>query len=161
MSIKEIMDGLNSRMSETGTVDYLDMIQSTSIIKEVASLVLGILVELILILVPIIASIEIVYICFPVIRDKADQLLDLDGRKVQGSGRAKTILQFTFRDAIEAVTIANTNMIGEQSALWIYFKLKMKSIMFLAFVVSFILSGSTQVVAFIHKLFVGVIEAIF
>lgn len=157
MSIEKLVAELEERLASNGDVNYLEMIQSSNLIQRIASFVIGALSLLIMITVPIIVSIEIIYICFPVIREKTDELIF----KVEERGYARNVIGFTLRDAIEAVKEANTTMIGERSALWIYMKLKLKSIMFLMFIVVFVLRGSSSVINFVDSLFRGVIETIF
>lgn len=155
MDTSTIVNELTSRLETDGKMDFINMIEIADTVQTIGSLVLGILSVAILILVPLISVIEIVYICFPVVRDKMEQLII----KVESKGMSNRVLGFTLRDAREAVERANTNMIGERSALWIYFQLKIKSIFFVLFVLVFVVQGYKPITDFIWKLFGGLVEA--
>lgn len=137
MSIDDITEGLRERIDEGNNVDYLGLTEGLTIVTEIASLILGYLVVFILILVPLIVCAEILYICFPIIRDGVDELLV----KIEGKGVPNRILGFCLRDAIKAVEESMIDGIGSRSALWIYFVLKCKSMMILMFIICLVLRG--------------------
>lgn len=156
MSIAELTAELEERLYSDGSVDSIQMIQQSNMVMTIVQLVLGILSILIIILVPLITSLELVYICFPVIRNKTDELIF----NIENKGTQHKVLGFAFRDARQAVTEANVGMIGERSALWIYLKLKFKSIFFVFFVLAFVLRGHS-IITFVDNLFGRIIEMIF
>jgi hypothetical protein len=156
-SIASLVEELEKRIYSNGDVNYLFMIQSTNVIYSIASLVLGILSLLIVIIVPIVIALELMYICFPAVRAKADELI----MKIEGSGHKNNLVQFTLRDAVEAVEEANTRMVGERSALWIYLQIKVKSVLFLMFIVALVVRGSASIIAFMDGLISNIIYAMF
>lgn len=137
MDIDAITEGLRERIDEGNKVDYLGLNEGLTTVTDIASLVLGYLIVIILILVPIITCAEIVYICFPVIREGIDELLV----KVEGKGVPNRILGFCLRDAIKAVEESMVDGVGSKSALLIYLKLKSKSMMTVMFVICLVLRG--------------------
>lgn len=157
MNIRKLVDELQNKISNSGGINRLLMLESTDAIKRVFSLILGILCVIILITIPIIVAIEIIYIVFPIIRLKADEAIF----KIDSGGHKHNMLGFMLRDAVEAVKIANTRMIGEESALWIYLKIKCKSVLFICFIVAFVLRGSSSMVQFISNLFSRIIDTMF
>lgn len=137
MDIDAITEGLRERIDEGNKVDYLGLNEGLTTVTDIASLVLGYLIVIILILVPIITCAEIVYICFPVVREGIDELLV----KVEGKGVPNRILGFCLRDAIKAVEESMVDGVGSKSALLIYLKLKCKSMMTIMFVICLVLRG--------------------
>lgn len=157
MEIQDLVGKLQDRIANDGSVDQIMMLEQTNIIERVASFTIGMLSLLIMIFVPIIVSLEIIYICFPICRDATEKIIV----KIESRGKKGTAIGFILRDALEAVKQANTTMIGEKSALWIYLGIKCKSLMFLMFIIVFIIRGSGPIVGLVHKLFINVIETIF
>ena len=154
MGVDDIVSGLESKTDSTGQLDYAFLIEGSNIVTKVASIVLGILSVTILILIPVIVTGEVIYICFPFIREKIDDLLI----KVEGKGVAHRVVGVTFRDAIEAVNRANTVEIGEKSALLIYLQLKLKSIWFLMFILALVLQGSGPIIQFMYRRLSGILS---
>lgn len=157
MSIDDIISKLEEKVYSTGEIDSLMVLQSTSLIGRIGSVILGLLSMIIMITVPFIISLEILYICFPVIREQVDKLIV----HIEGKGYKVNIAGITLRDAIEAVTEAETISYENRSALWIYLKIKCRSLMFVSFVVVFVIRGSSSVVALVDRLFGPVIQTLF
>lgn len=137
MDIDEITGGLRERIDEGNKVNYLGLTEGLTIVTDIASLILGYLVVAIIILVPLIICAEIIYICFPIVRESVDELLV----KVEGKGVPNRILGFCLRDAIKAVEESAIDGVGSRSALWIYLGLKCKSVMIVMFVICLVLRG--------------------
>lgn len=154
MGVDEIKEGLVERAESSGNLDYEQLITQTDTISTVTSLVLGILTTAILVLIPLIAACEISYICFPIIREKVDELII----KLEGRGSAHKVLGFTFRDAFKAVEEANTVEIGQKSALLIYLQLKMKSLQFLMFIIALAVSGSSAIIDLVSRAIDGIMS---
>lgn len=159
MDTSRLIDELSSKLQSDGSIDNIRMIEIGDIIQTIGSLVLGLMSVLIVTLVPLIITLEICYICLPIMRGAADRLEKLLV-KMEGRGIANKVLGFTLRDAKKAVTEANTRMIGEQSALWIYFKIKIKSIFLVFFVLVFVIQGYGPITDFLWRLFGGLVEAL-
>lgn len=157
MSTEGIVQGIKDKMYYNGELNHIQLIEQTSFVTQVASLLLGIITTAILILIPIVVALEIMYITFPIIRQKTDELiLDIESR-----GYKHNALGFVLRDAIEAVKRANTNMIGEKTAIAIYLQIKSKSLFTAMFIVAFVIKGGSTVVDFVWGLFESIISNIF
>lgn len=137
MDIDQIVEGLRERVDSGNKVDYLWLIEGISIVTNIASLIIGYLVVIILMLVPLIVCAELIYICFPIAREGIDELLV----KVEGKGIPNRVLGFCLRDAIKAVEDSMVDGIGSSSALLIYLKLKSRSMMILMFIICLVLRG--------------------
>ena len=156
MSIEKLVDELEDRMYYNGDLKQLDLMEWVAVFSRIMTFVLGLLAIIIVILVPIIVSIEIIYICFPVIREKTEKLLF----NVEGKGNKLTVAGFTMRDAIEAVNIGETNYPGSTSLmLWEYLKIKSKAILLVMFLIGFVISGNS-IVLFIDSIFRGIFKLI-
>lgn len=143
MTVDDIREGIANKASAgDGGVNQVKLIEGTMIITRVVSVILGFLSVFILIVIPLIIAGEICYICFPVIREKVDELII----KVEGKGVARRAVEITFRDAIEAVRVANTTEIGEHSAMWVYLRLKVKSLMFTMFIWALVIQGINVII---------------
>lgn len=160
MGIDEITKELERRMSYNGDLDHITLIESSGIIGRIASIILGILSTIIVILVPIIIAMEVIYICFPAIRDKTNELIT----KLETKGADKRLLGVAFRDAKHAVeeVYCRGQLNGTAGdMLWIYFRVKVKSIVFVFFLLSLVLQGGGYVVELVWNLVGNVIEQLF
>lgn len=161
MSTGDIVNELNDRLSSTGDIDRIMMIQTTDTVARIVSLVTGILSVIIVIMIPLIVVLEVLYICFPVIREAEEKMIF----KLEQMGVKHNPLGFVLRDAREAINQSTTDIatqgeiVGGRSALYIYIKIKAKSIMFVMFVVIIALRGPL-LTSYTNKLFTGIIEAI-
>lgn len=157
MTADEIVDGLKERTSigESDDIDYVIYHEASDVIFRVFKVIASVLIVTIVILVPLIISLEVVYICFPFIREPIDKL----NVKIEGNGITRHLLGLTLHDAVSAVELADTSNTGE-SALRIYLINKIKSQMFLAFILSLALMGGPTIVGFVWRLFKGVFDVI-
>lgn len=160
MGIDDITRELENRLAYDGDLDHITLIESSGIIDRIAAIILGLLSTLIVILVPIIVAMEVVYICFPAIRDKTNELLT----KLETKGADKRLLGVAFRDAKHAVEEVYcrgelNGTIGDM--LWEYFKVKVKSIVFVFFLLSLVIQGGAYVVDLVWNLVGNVIERLF
>lgn len=154
-TVGEIAEELEKKTESDGKIDQIMLWESTSIIGKIVSLVLGFLTLIILILVPIIIALEVAYIAFPPLREALDEY------KVQmddGKGVRNVALGFVLRDAVEAVKQANVEQIGKKSAMWIYLELKIKSVLFIGYILCIVLQGSSTLFSFVERLIKGVLE---
>jgi hypothetical protein len=141
MSVGEITEGLDSAISSDGSLNHITIYEATRVIGRVASLVVGFLTVVIIILVPFVVGLEIIYICFPIIRNKTDDLIS----KLEAKGMAGKTIGFTFRDAKQSV----------------FLKIKCKSIMFLMLVLSLIVQGSDTIINIVWNLISRIVSTIF
>lgn len=156
MDIDTIVDGIDEKLSEPSGVDYIMYFQSTTTIGRICSLIYGILSTIILITVPLIASLELVYICFPVVRDRVDDWIV----KVQPKGITSKAIGIALGDAQEAVRQANTTKTGK-SALYLYLIIKIKSLMFLMFVLVLVLQGIGPIVSLVWHFIENIVNVLF
>ena len=78
MSINQLVDNIEERLYSDGTVDNIAMIETADVIARVVAVVAGVLSWIIIILLPLVISLEIMYICFPFMREKSNELIFLD-----------------------------------------------------------------------------------
>lgn len=146
-SVQDIADDVEKALEADGGFDYIHIIQQTSDLGRVVGVLYGVLTTTILILVPIVVSIELMYICFPVLRVNMENLVV----KVESKGIAGKVVGFTLRDARQAVFQAETAQTG-RSALWIYLKMKCTSMMVVMLVIAIVLKGSESIINIVWKL---------
>lgn len=136
----------------SGDYDYISFYEGLLTISTITGKVLSILVTLISILVPLMIALEICYIEFPILREAINRVLTNSGGALHGA------FQFTFRDAQEAVRRASIN--GAAKALGEYFKIKVRSIYLVVFVIALTLSGNGFLLKFLVKLLAPLISSI-
>lgn len=154
MDIGQMTNEIIARVNSDGSVDYIQLEESMSVINTIYPFVLGFLIVVITLLIPIVVSLEIVYICFPVIREGADEILI----RIEGKGKKTSVLGFALRDARKAVKIANTDMVGEQSALWIYLKLKSASLALAVVLIALVAVFGDKVISFIKDIVEPIVQ---
>lgn len=160
MSIDELTNELERRLSYDGDLNHITLIESSGVIGRVASLILGILSLMIIILVPIIITMEVMYICFPAIREKTNELIT----KLETKGADKRLLGIAFRDAKHAIEQVYcrgelNGTIGDM--LWVYLKIKVKSIIFIFFLLSLVLQGGGYIIDLVWNLIGNFLEHLF
>ena len=160
MSIDELTNELERRLSYDGDLDHITLIESSGIIGRVAAIVLGILSLMIVILVPIIVTMEVIYICFPAIREKTNELIT----KLETKGEDKRLLGIAFRDAKHAIEQVYcqgelNGTVGDM--LWVYLKIKVKSIVFVFFLLSLVLQGGGYIIDLVWNLIGNFLEHLF
>ena len=115
----------------------------------------GFVTTVILLVVPLVIAMEVIYICFPFIRDKFDKLLI----KVESKGTAKKVIGLALRDAKAAVYKANTTQTGE-SALYLYLIIKCKSMMFIMFIICMVLKGTSPIIMMVWTMIKNILNNI-
>lgn len=160
MSIDELTNELERRLSYDGDLNHITLIESSGIIGRVAAIVLGILSLMIVILVPIIVTMEVIYICFPAIREKTNELIT----KLETKGADKRLLGIAFRDAKHAIEQVYcqgelNGTVGDM--LWVYLKIKVKSIVFVFFLLSLVLQGGGYIIDLVWNLIGNFLEHLF
>lgn len=156
MSIQDITNELEKRTTSDGTVDRIQLIQQVTDITRITGFLYSLLSSIILVVVPLIVSLEITYMCFPLLREGLERL----SIKFEKITMANRVLGVCLRDAREAVTRANTVQTG-RSALFIYAGIKLKSLMIVMFVVCLVLKGGPDIINFVMSLIGSVIDYIF
>lgn len=160
MSINQLVDNLENRLYSDGKIDHITMIQVTSIIQKVVSVAAGVLSWLVIIILPLVISIEIIYICFPFIREKTNEML----LKLESKGVNNVVKGFVLKDAIKAVERAEIDLAHGKAggttseALWHYIKLKLPEIFFIFFVLAFVLHGTSTIISIISNIFSGILD---
>jgi hypothetical protein len=161
MTVNKITQELNEKLSAADSdIDYIELRESSSIISRVGSLILGLLSYIILLLFPIIVALEVIYICLPTIRDLDDAALI----KLEEKGVDKRLLGVAFRDAKSAIkeVYCGKELVGSTNdILWAYFKIKIKSVIFVFFILSFVVQGWNTIVDVVWSYVGNFVEAIF
>lgn len=160
MSIDEISRQLEDRLSSNGGLDYITLKESSSIITRIAGIILGLLTWFILIVFPLVIAMEIMYICLPFMRSKADFIL----RKLEDRGADSRLLGLAFKDAKYAIdTVYSRGKVegGTSDILRCYFWIKVKSIMFIFFLLCFVLQGSHQIIQVVWVMIKNLLEKLF
>lgn len=155
MDIQTITNQLAERVESDGSVDQIQLIQQVTDITRITSFLYSLLSGIILMIVPFIVAVEIVYLCFPIMRENLEKL----SVKFEGSGVANKTFGIVLRDAREAVTRAQTIMTG-QSALLIYMKIKFKSLMVVMFIVCLVLQGTPEIIRIVMNFIGAILETI-
>jgi len=156
MDIDKLIEELKETFEASGGADQTVVKESSYTISRIASFILGLLTVIILIIFPLIVVLEIIYIMFPLFRDRVEQLaiwMDMKGADTR-------IVSIAFRDAKEAIVQADTVQTGK-SPLWCYTVLKLKSIYFVFFVVALVVQGGDFIVQLVFDLLGNFITRIF
>lgn len=119
-------------MSDDGGADYLALYEGLGIAGDVISWILGILIVIVLIGLPVIVSIEVLFLNVPTFQSTIDRMME-------ENKTANKIIGTCLRDAKRAIYRANTSETG-QSANGIYFGIKLKTV-FITFVIIGIVLG--------------------
>ena len=158
MSIEDLTNQLADRVNAGNDMDYLVLNESGSII--IRGLILGVLARFILIVVPIVTALELMYICMPIMRSKADFIL----RKIEEKGADKRLLGLAFKDARHAIDGAyNKGKIEDSTAdiLKRYAVIKIKSVFFIFFILSLVLQGGAQVTHYVWVMISNLLSKLF
>jgi len=156
MDIDKLIEELKESLESSSGADQIIVKESSSTISRIASFILGFLAILIIIIFPIIVALEIIYIVFPLFRDKVDQLAIWMDTK----GADTRIVSIAFRDAKEAIAQADTIETG-RSPLWCYLKIKIVSIYFVFFCLAVVIEGGDFIVQSVFKLLGNFITRVF
>lgn len=157
MSIEEVKQSIENSLGASSEIDYVQLNEQVTTITVVSEVILGFLSTIIMVMVPFIVSVEVIYICFPVIRQKMNDLVI----KVESKGVAHSVLEITLRDARKAVEDSFITMPGERSALWIYLTIKVKSIMFMMLLVVTVIKGGASVIETVWNVIGNAVDLIF
>ena len=133
MNVSDILSDIADKAVDTASMDRILFSDITNGIIEFTEIILGMAIIIIFILVPIVISLELIYINAPVTRDLFDS--------IKGSNRkVSKIAEFCLRDAVESVERA---AMGEYcgNANNAYVVIKVKSVTVIGFVVALTLQG--------------------
>lgn len=139
MSVDEIVNDITNHLSTDGSANYIKLIESLHTIEKVSSVILGLMVVVILLGIPIVVSVELVYINFPVAQEQFEKVL------IKTTGNLNKALGLVLRDAKLAVLKANTIETGNNVNI-IYLKLKIKSILIAVIAAASILGAGPIIV---------------
>lgn len=156
MSVEEITQSIIDKAESDGSIDHIMFLEQTDAIVRIANILYGVLSTIILLFVPLVISIEVIYINFPIIRGKIDDLLI----KVEGHGIAHRMAGFALGDAVEAVRVACTAETG-RSAIYIYLVNKCKSLMFIMFIICLVINGTSDIINYVWSLIENVVLRVF
>lgn len=128
MGVSDIVDGMSKYFQSDGKADYITLIEGVAIIRNITSLILGLLVMIISIGLPIVVAIEVCYINFPPVQHAYDNLYN------RLEGKANTVFGLVIRDARISIERAHTTHMGE-NVNWIYLKIKCKQVFLAVFII--------------------------
>lgn len=153
MTQGQIVDGMKEYLQTDGTADYISMIQGLGIVGQIAGLIVGMLVAMIMVGVPIIVSIEVMYINFPVFQSKCNNLYH------RLEGKANTALGLVLRDAFRAVELSHTSEYGK-SVNAIYLRLKCVAIFISIFIVAIVVGPGQIIISYAWNLISGMLSTL-
>lgn len=155
MSIDNIMQSIEEKASYDTNGDLLN----TRLLRDgvynlfkIANPVLGFLLVLLTISIPIIITLEVVYIAFPLFRTTIDKIDESVNAKLAAFHRT---IGFVFRDARHALKVSESRQTG-RSAMWEYLVIKIKSVMFLTFLIALVINGWQPILGLVYRMFSGV-----
>ena len=133
MSVESIIEDMQGYLYNDGMADYIQLNEGLGIVGQIASMIVGVLVTLIIVGLPIVIAIEVLYINSPWVQSGYDRLADKYNK-----GKVGRVLGLTIRDAKRALEESHTEQYGT-SANWIYLKIKCKSVFLAVFIVAMVL----------------------
>ena len=155
MSIDNIVQSIEEKASYDANGDLLN----TRLLRDgvynlfkIANPIMGFLLVVLTISIPIIITLEVVYIAFPLFRTTVDKIDESVNAKLTAFHRS---IGFVFRDARHALKVAESRQAG-RSAMWEYLVIKIKSVMFLTFLIALTINGWQTILGFIYRMFSGV-----
>jgi hypothetical protein len=159
MTIGELVRELESKLGYSG-IDYIGLKESSSVIGRITNILFGVMSTLILILVPIITALEVIYICFPVIREMNEKVI----HRLEVSGIGRKVVAISFKDAkkaIENIYCSGVSNSSTSTILFEYLKIKIKSVMFIMFALTMVLQGGQRIVDIVWNFVGSIISSIF
>jgi hypothetical protein len=153
MDSQGIREQLLEDLGSTSEIDYVQMYEWVGVITKLISIVSGIIVYLIIIGVPLIMSIELMYLCIPVM-----QVTVKEWRQKLGQ-RSQKAVELILRDAEIALQKANTIELG-RSPILLYLLIKIKTIIISLLVVLLALQGSPVLIAWVAEVAGNVVTTI-
>lgn len=159
--VKGIEEKAHTAVDEsTAGVDSIFLREATEVITRITQEILGFASVIIIVTIPIIVALELAYVVFPIMRGPADNLFKrLDEVNVKRFGIVKRTVEFTFRDARQAVFESTTTRIGT-SPVTIYLGLKLKSVMFIVLMLDIVLLGADDFFVLVSHVFKGIIDLV-
>lgn len=154
MTVDDIVNGMSSYLESDGKADYIGLIEGISLVQDIVSMILGLLVMIIAIGLPIIVAIEVCYINFPIIQEAYDKLYN------RLEGKANKVFGLVIRDARISVERSHTTHMGE-NVNWIYLRIKCKQVFICVFIVAMILLPGQFLLQQAFILMKGVISWLF
>lgn len=152
MSTQEIIDGLTDQLYSNGDVDYIWLSSGIEFVSKVANTILSIMVAILVIGTPLIVSLELAYINFPIIQSKLGGAID------KTTGRTNKILRFTLRDGIRASERAAED--PDRNVNIEYMKLKFWTIFITTLIIAMALGGASVFINFMVRILQGPIDVI-
>lgn len=154
MTASDIAGSIGEELNGGG-VDYIFLTEAVGALQTSLNFIMGFIVYLLVIGVPLIVSIELLYINTPPLRELLDNILD----KYKGNGARGKAIELILRDAVTAVYQAETIETGK-SANAIYLGIKCKSLFLAALIVGITLRGGPYVIAIIINIATNIIQGI-
>ena len=133
MSVSDIVDGMTGMLIDDGGADYIHLHQGLKVTMELLQYLEGLIIVILLIGIPVVVALEVLFLNFPIFQSSVTKLTEKDKR-------AQKIIGFCFRDAILAVTRANTAQTGK-SANSEYLSIKIRTLFIAFFIIALAMGG--------------------
>lgn len=153
MTAGEVVEGINGYLQSDGKADYITLIEGLGLIGDIASVLIGFIVVVIITGLPLIVAIETLYINIPIIQGKAKDIYEKLG------GHKNKVVGLVLKDGVRAVELAHTSEYGSSANL-IYLKLKTKAIFMYVFIVAMVLGPGQFLIMQAWKLVEGLVNSI-
>lgn len=150
MDVQTIVDGIAKYLPDDGTADYITTIEVLGITGDIAGFIVGLLVAVLIAGLPIVVTLEMCYINFPIIQNGCENLYN------RLRGKANRIFGLAIRDARKAVELSHTEEYGV-SANWIYLKIKIKAVFLAVFIVAMVLGPGQFLLKMAWNLIQGIV----
>lgn len=134
-SVDGILEGMQRYMNEPVKYDVLQMKQTVDTTCLIVNTVLGIIVWALVVLIILVTACDVIYLTVPLVRSKVDSA-GLAGKAVNGKFRLVS------HDVDKAIERATYN--GDVSPLREYLKIRIWTHIFVACLLTFILSGGWE-----------------
>ena len=156
MDISKLVEDLERKATSGGGSDILMESTWIEVIDRIGGFILGLLIVLLAISLPLIITLEVMYINFPAFRV---EIVDKLSEKFKGNGHIQRVMKLTFHDARRALKEANTIQTGKSANL-AYLFIKAKWIIIVTCSLYIYLGGIDIIIAIVFKLFSGLIDVI-
>lgn len=151
MNVDDIVNDITLHMANDGSADYIQLTEQLYLIERVSEIILGFLIVIILLGIPVVVSIEVMYINFPVFQTTVEKMM------LKTTGKLNKALGLIIRDARKALKLANTIETGKSANL-IYLRLKCVAIIIAIVSAGLVLGVGPTIVNFILKIANSLIE---
>lgn len=153
MSVTDIINGMNNALIDDGGANYVKLHEGVAVAMSVFSYIFGICIVVLLIGIPIIVTLELLYINTPTMRSAEDKWL-------KSNSSMKKVLSVCLRDAKRAIEAADTLNTG-RSANYEYLRIKFKSVLIAFVIIGIALGAGDAIIYYLTDVICRVIDSLF